>query len=164
MMAELGPVLALVALFLLVLALMAWGWRRRGRSQQHLPAPTTAALEELGETTTIGPLQAVYVSTVLAQQPLERVVAHTLGQRASARVSIGSAGTWHILREGARPLTIPADAVSEITAGPGMAGKFVGGDGILILRWRLGDQLLDTGLRLARREDHDLLLSRKEHP
>ncbi|MGP5672084.1 PH-like domain-containing protein [Brachybacterium alimentarium] len=163
-MAELGPVLALVALFLLVLALMAWGWRRRGRSQQHLPAPTTAALEELGETTTIGPLQAVYVSTVLAQQPLERVVAHTLGQRASARVSIGSAGTWHILREGTRPLAIPADAVSEITAGPGMAGKFVGGDGILILRWRLGDQLLDTGLRLARREDHDLLLSRKEHP
>ncbi|MGO3503431.1 MAG: PH-like domain-containing protein [Brachybacterium tyrofermentans] len=44
-----------------------------------------------------------------------------------------------------------------------MAGKFVGGDGILILRWRLGDQLLDTGLRLARRDDHDLLLSRKEH-
>lgn len=163
-MDELGPVLALLALFLLVLGLMAWGWRRRGRSQGHLPAPLTATLDELGESTTLGPLDAVYVSTVLAQQPLERVVAHSLGQRAAARVSIGSAGTWHIEREGTQALTLPADSLDEITAGPGMAGKFIGGDGILILRWRLGDQLLDTGLRLARREDHDLLLSRKEHP
>ncbi len=44
-----------------------------------------------------------------------------------------------------------------------MAGKFIGGDGLLIIRWSLGDQLLDTGLRLDRRADHDLLLSRKEH-
>ncbi|MDN6399628.1 MAG: hypothetical protein L0K01_04130 [Brachybacterium sp.] len=160
---RLVPVLLLAVLFAAALAAMAWGWKRRGRSQHHLPAPADQTLAQLGEGADHGPVDGVYVSTVLAQQPLERVVAHTLGQRASARVSIGSAGTWHILREGARPLTIPADAVSEITAGPGMAGKFVGGDGILILRWRLGDQLLDTGLRLARRADHDLLLSRKEH-
>ncbi|WP_226832051.1 hypothetical protein [Brachybacterium sp. FME24] len=163
-MDELGPVLALVALFVLVLILMAWGWRRRGRSQECLPAPSSASLDELGEESAIGPLEAIYVSTVLAQQPLERVVAHSLGQRSAAQVAVGSAGTWHIVREGVQALTIPADSVDEVTAGPGIAGKFIGGDGILILRWRLGDQLLDTGLRLARREDHDLLLSRKEHP
>ncbi|MGO2310788.1 PH-like domain-containing protein [Brachybacterium tyrofermentans] len=160
---QLGPVLALVALFALILVLMAWGWRRRGASQSSLPQPLRDSLEELGEAVEIGPLDAVYVSTVLARQPLERVVAHSLGQRATARVSIGAAGTWHIDREGTAPLTISADSLDEVTAGPGMAGKFVGGDGILILRWRLGDQLLDTGLRLARRDDHDLLLSRKEH-
>lgn len=157
------PVLLLAALFALVLAAMAWGWRRRGRSQQHLPAPSTATLEQLGEGIAHGPVDAVYVDTVLAEQPLERIVAHGLGHRANAQVSLGDAGSFRIEREGAAHLTVPGPDVSEITSGPGMAGKFIGGDGLLIIRWRLGDQLLDTGLRLARRADHDLLLSRKEH-
>ena len=160
---QLLPVLLLAALFLLVLAAMAWGWRRRGRSQQHLPVPGASTLEELGEGLEHGPVDAVYVDTVLAEQPLERVVAHGLGQRSKAMVTLGDAGSWHLVREGAPALTIPAAAVSEVLSGPGMAGKFIGGDGLLIIRWRLGDQLLDTGLRLARRADHDLLLSRKEH-
>ncbi len=159
---QLVPVLLLAALFALILAAMAWGWRRRGRSQQHLPAPDRFGLEALGEGTAHGPVDAVYVDTVLAEQPLERVVAHGLGQRSRAEVSLGDGGSWHLRREGAPDLTIPAAAVAEITAGPGMAGKFIGGDGLLIIRWRLGDQLLDTGLRLASRADHDLLLTRKD--
>lgn len=157
------PVLLLVVLFAAALAAMAWGWKRRGRSQQHLPVPADRTLAQLGEGIAHGPVDAVYVDTVLAEQPLERIVAHGLGQRARARVSLGDGGSWRLEREGAPDLTIPAADLAEITSGPGMAGKFIGGDGLLILRWRLGDQLLDTGLRLARRTDHDLLLSRKEH-
>lgn len=160
---QIVPVLLLVLLFLLIIGGMVLGWRRRGRSQQHLPAPAVETLEELGEAVAHGPVGAVYVDTVLAEQPLERVVAHRLGQRARAEVSLGEQGSWHLEREGTGPLTIPADAVREITSGPGMAGKFIGGDGLLVIRWSLGDQLLDTGLRLDRRADHDLLLSRKEH-
>ncbi|MGO1895258.1 MAG: PH-like domain-containing protein [Brachybacterium sp.] len=163
MSGQLIPVLLLAALFVLILAAMAWGWRRRGRSQQHLPAPLDSSLEELGEGIDHGPVDAVYVDTVLAEQSLERIVAHSLGQRANAAVTLGDGGSWRLEREGPADLTIPGSAVSEITSGPGMAGKFIGGDGLLIIRWRLGDQLLDTGLRLARRADHDLLLSRKEH-
>lgn len=163
MSGQLVPVLLLAALFVLVLAAMAWGWHRRGRSQQHLPVPVDATLEELGEAVAHGPVDAVYVDTVLAEQPLERVVAHGLGQRANASITLGDQGSWRLEREGAGDLTIPGSAVAELTAGPGMAGKFIGGDGLLIIRWRLGDQLLDTGLRLARRSDHDLLLSRKEN-
>ncbi|WP_232820388.1 hypothetical protein [Brachybacterium sp. YJGR34] len=162
-MDQLVPVLLLAALFVLALAAMAWGWRRRGRSQSHLPAPEHAALAARGEEIAAGPFEAVYVDTVLADQPLERVVAHGLGQRARAAVSVGDGGSWRLEREGAADLTIPAPALAEVTSAPGMAGKFIGGDGLLVLRWRLGDQLLDTGLRLARRADHDLLLSRKEH-
>lgn len=160
---RLVPVLLLVLLFAAALAAMAWGWRRRGRSQQHLPAPVHSTLAELGEGIAHGPVEAIYVDTVLAGQPLERIVAHGLGQRAKAQVSLGDGGSYRLEREGAPDLTIPAADLAEVTSGPGMAGKFIGGDGLLILRWTLGDQLLDTGLRLARRADHDLLLSRKEH-
>lgn len=160
---RLVPVLLLALLFLAALAAMAWGWRRRGRSQQHLPVPTDRPLSDLGEGIAHGPVDAVYVDTVLAEQPLERIVAHGLGQRAKARVSLGDGGSYRIEREGAPDLTIPSTDLAEVTSGPGMAGKFIGGDGLLIIRWRLGDQLLDTGLRLAQRFDHDLLLSRKEH-
>lgn len=162
-MDQLVPVLILAAVFAAVLLAMVWGWRRRGRSQGHLPAPEDATLAQRGEGVELGPFEAVYVDTVLAEQPLERVVAHGLGQRSKATVSVGDGGSWRLEREGAPDLTIPASALAEITTAPGMAGKFLGGDGLLVLRWRLGDQLLDTGLRLARRADHDLLLSRKEH-
>ncbi|GAA4527779.1 hypothetical protein GCM10023160_24580 [Brachybacterium paraconglomeratum] len=163
MSGQLIPVLLLAVLFALILCAMVWGWRRRGRSQQHLPAPEDAPLEQLGEAVAHGPVDAVYVDTVLAEQPLERVVAHGLGQRAKASVTLGDQGSWRLEREGIGSITIPGSAVTELTSGPGMAGKFIGGDGLLIIRWRLGDQLLDTGLRLARRADHDLLLSRKEN-
>ncbi|MCK2124895.1 hypothetical protein MJ643_30465, partial [Pseudomonas sp. PNPG3] len=116
----------------------------------------------------------VYVSTTLAGGPLDRVAAHGLGTRSTARVEIGhdAAGdrdAWAIRRQGARDLLIPADAIEEIASAPGMAGKWVGGDGLLVIRWQLGDQLLDTGLRLDHRADHDRLLRmtplpRKEHP
>ena len=160
---RLVPVLLLAALFGLIVAAMIRGWRRRGRSQDHLGAPEDTTLDQRGETVAHGPVDAIYVDTVLAEQPLERVVAHGLGQRSKASVSLGEAGSWRLEREGAPDLTIPGPDVAEVTAGPGMAGKFIGGDGLLIIRWRLGDQLLDTGLRLARRADHDLLLSWKEH-
>lgn len=162
-MDRLVPVLLLAVLFLAALGLMLLGWRRRGRAQSHLPAPDhDSELADLGEQPAHGPAEAVYVDTVLAGKPLERVVAHGLGTRSPARVTLGEGGSWRIERTGAASLTIPASAVETVGAAGGMAGKVVGGDGLLVVRWRLGDDLLDTGLRLSRREDHDLLLSRKD--
>lgn len=164
-MDRLLPVLVLAVVFLAALGLMVLGWRLRGRRQAGLPAPDSRSeLADLGEGTEVGPVDAIYVDTVLADRPLERVVAHGLGARSTARVSRGDGGSWRILRRGAPSLTIPAAAVLDVASAPGMAGKFVGGDGLLVIRWRLGDQDLDTGLRLGARADHDLLLSRKEHP
>lgn len=162
-MDQLVPVLILAMAFLVILALMYLGWRRRGRSQIDLPPVDASSLTDLGESVQIGPADAVYVATVLADQPLERVVAHGLGTRSRATVTLGESGSWRLDRRGAPSVTIPAASVDSVDSAPGMVGKFIGGDGLLVIRWRLGDQLLDTGLRLARRADHDLLLSRKEH-
>src|SRR5690625_6621210 len=122
---------------------MGLGWRRRGRRQADLPAPRPdTPLAELGETEEIGPLEAVYVATVLADQPLERVVAHGLGARSTAQGTVGSAGTWRLERSGAPSLTIAADTVETIDSAPGMVGKGIGGGAAPAPRWRRGEHQL----------------------
>lgn len=113
------PVLILALVFLAALGLMALGWRRRGRSQAHLPAPDTASsLADLGEDTEIGPVPAIYVDTVLAGTPLERVVAHGLGTRSKATLARGAVGSWRIERQGARTSPSPPPT-STPSAPPG---------------------------------------------
>ena len=165
-MDRLPPTLALLALFALILAAMWWGWRSRGARQSALPAPhPDSDLIDLDGGIAAGPFEATYVSTVLAGEPLERIVAHGLGSRSRAHLSRGTSGSWRIQRDGAPSFTIPADQVHEITTASGMAGKSVGGSGLLVIRWQNGPDAptLDTGFRMARRADHDLLLSRKEN-
>ncbi len=158
------PVLLLLLLFVLLLALMVRGWRRRGRSQQDLPPlprPTAGgkALEFTAE-----PLSAtgVYVSTTLAEQPLERVVAQGLGARARATLTEARDGDRPVLlvaRDGAGEFLIPLADVLSVHTAPGQAGKWVGGGGLLVIRWRLGQTELDTGFRLDRAEDQTRLLA-----
>lgn len=156
------PVLALLLVFVLALLLMWWGWRSRAARQADLPAPDPDEdLRTLDGGRVAGPFPAVYVSTVLASRPFERVTAHGLGARSRAQVSLGAAGSWRLEREGAPSLTIHGDHVLAVAAAPGMAGKVIGGDGLLVVRWQHGPDAvaLETGLRLSSREDHDRLLA-----
>ncbi|WNB84257.1 hypothetical protein [Cellulomonas sp. ATA003] len=118
-----------------------------------------------------GPLDATYVSSTVAGDWLERVVAHDLGARSRAVVQVFTGGV-RIQRQGATDLWIAASALRAATTAPGMAGKYVGGDGLVVLTWQLPDtaaQLdtgaqsdtgtqLDTGLRPRRAEDRTALL------
>lgn len=165
-MDQLPPILVLLAVFALLLGLMALGWRRRSRRQLATGLPAPAPVPEPGSWTPSpedpAPAPGVYVSTTLAEQHLERVTAHGLGARSRVLVSRGSdaqgrAG-WRLEREGAPSLLVPAAAVEAVTTAPGMVGKWMGGDALLVLRWRLGETLLDTGLRLDSRDDHERLL------
>ena len=155
---RLVPDLLLVLLFLLALGAMAWGGRRRGRRQQDLPELPQPIAGGKALEISADPLRArgVYVSTTLAEQPLERVVARGLGARSRARITeAADAGRPVLLvdREGAPSFLIPLADVRSLHTAPGMAGKWVGGDGLLVVRWRLGETLLDSGFRLDRAED-----------
>lgn len=166
-MQRLLPVTLLALLFAALIALMVLGWKRRGaRQSQQLPAPEPDEdLRDLAGGIDVGPLETVYVSTVLADQPLERVIAHGLGARSRALLTRGLDGSWRIQREGAPSFTIHGDQVLDLTSASGMAGKAVGGAGLFVIRWQHGPDAtrLDTGFRMAHQADHDLLLSRKEH-
>jgi hypothetical protein len=111
-----------------------------------------------------GPLEAVYVSTTLHGDWLARVGAHGLGDRSSALVSVHDAGPGHdggvlVERDGADDLWVPVNAIRSAGLAPGMAGKYVGADGLVVLTWAVPEAdgvaaaLVDTGLRTRRAED-----------
>jgi hypothetical protein len=142
---------------------MRAGWRHRGaRTAAVVPAlpPVPADGDpSLGAPAT-GPLEATYVSSTVAGDWLERVVAHDLGARSGAVVQVFDGGV-RIERDGAADLFVPADALRAVGTAPGMAGKYVGGDGLVVLTWQApdGGATLDTGLRPRRADDRTALLT-----
>lgn len=122
---------------------MAFGWRRRTVRGEHL-VPELAPVPALGAPR-VGPLEATYLATAPAEDRLARVAAHRLGVRAAAVVEVHDAGVL-VRRVGAQELFLPADTIRAVTRASGMAGTAVGRDRVVVLRWRLGDVTLDTGL------------------
>jgi len=156
-------VVVLAALLALAYWAMRRGWeRRRARTLAVVPALPQAPADP-GEVLA-GPFEAVYVSTTVADDWLDRVVAHDLGVRSPATVTVHAAGL-RVDRQGARDLFLPAAALRGVSTAPGIAGKVVGRDGLLVVTWappevtgaRVG--LLDTGLQPRRTADRDALVA-----
>lgn len=135
--------LAVVAVALL----MRRGWRRR--AQRHADLPPLPAVPPAHEpAVTLGPVEATYVSTTTSGDWLDRVVALGLGARSESLVAVSRAGVAVDRRGAETPLFLPAPAIRSVGWTSGMAGKFVGGEGILVVTWAHGDRLLDTGLHV----------------
>lgn len=141
-------VLWVVGLILVVLLCaygLSVGWRHRASRQSGVPAlPGTP--DDLGPDL-VAPLTGVYVSTTTAGNWQDRVVARGLGRRAAGAARLSAEGVC-VEREGESDIFIPVDALVEVTTAPGIAGKVMGqADGLLIVRWSLGELTLDSGFR-----------------
>lgn len=151
--------LALTVIVLLVVALavlgMWWGWRARARRQSDLAAPP----EFTGE---VGTLLAVsegrYLGTCRAGDWLDRIVAHGLGAPSAAALNVIPAGMV-ITREGAPDVFIPVEAVDSVRSDRALAGQVLERDGVIVIRWHLGDSLLDTGFHGDRAAEHAAALA-----
>ncbi|PFG43255.1 hypothetical protein ATJ88_1939 [Isoptericola jiangsuensis] len=147
----------------LLLAVLTGRRRIASRSRHVVSAPPGPPLVDgaLGDTL-LGPLDCVYVSSTLHGDWLARVGAHGLGDRAQAEVTVYAGGVV-VDRDGTGPLFVPADALRGVGTAPGMAGKFVGRDGLAVITWQVPDPagpdataeptVLDTGLRLRHHAD-----------
>ncbi|GAA2723660.1 PH-like domain-containing protein [Cellulomonas aerilata] len=143
---------------------MRSGWQRRGErtaaAVPDLPDVPAADDRSLGAART-APIEGTYVSSTVSGDWLERVVAQDLGTRSAAVVQVFDAGV-RIERPGARNLFLPASALRAAGTSGGMAGKYVGGQGLVVLTWQppaSGAAALDTGLRLRRSADREPLLT-----
>jgi len=143
-MTRFALVLALLALFALALVGMWFGWKHRAQRQESLPE-LVAAPAYLGPDRAPA-LSGLYVGTTTALHWQDRIVAHRLGERAEAMSRITGEGVL-IERRGSPAIFIPTAALIDARLEPALAGKVVGDGGLLVLRWRLGDFDLDTGLR-----------------
>lgn len=149
-------VVLVLALTLLALAAMWWGWRRRERRTGVGLAPATAAGPgPRGAATLVA--RGVYVSSTTAGDWLDRVNARGLGVRSPVTVEVAPDGV-RMLRRGAPDVLVPAADLRGARRERGIAGKVTEPGGIVVVRWRSGTALLDTGIRTRYRADRDRLV------
>ncbi|WP_129668223.1 hypothetical protein [Phytoactinopolyspora endophytica] len=109
-------------------------------------------LPDSRDETTLGPVDTVYAGTTMAGDWMERVLAHGLGRRSSASVTITPQGI--LLERGPEPsFVIPGESVRAVRTDRAGAGRAVRRAEYVIITWEHGEVVLDTSLRPRRRED-----------
>jgi hypothetical protein len=158
-----GPEIVSVAVLVVIAVLVLWamraGWNHRRARTAELVGALPSVPDHLGPALA-QPVEAVYVSTTRAGDWLDRVVAHDLGVRSGATVSVHDAGVL-VARTGAPDVFLPVGALRAAGTAPGIAGKVTGGDGLVVLTWLpdpTDERGLDTGLRPKHHADGPLLV------
>lgn len=139
--------LSLLVLAVLVLAVwgMYRGWQHRGQRQAAQLADLPAAPADPGPVV-LGPDSGLYVGSTLGGNWQDRIAVGDLGHRATAELSLHAGGVL-VRRWGASSIWLPRAAVEQARTDNRLAGKVMTKDGLLVLRWRVGEQIVDTGFR-----------------
>ncbi len=145
-----GATVGLLILIALVYWLMRQGWNWRRTLQSDLPEPPAAPAEP-GAALLAAPGR--YHGSTTAGNWLDRVVAHGLGTRSLAELTLTERGLL-ARRPGEADLWIPAAALTGARTDSGIAGKVVPG-GLLVVGWTLGERALESGFRLDAADGHD---------
>jgi hypothetical protein len=148
--ARIGWLVGLVLFIALVYWLMREGWKWRGTLQSDLPEPP-AAPEETGPAKL--KLSGRYHGSTTAGQWLDRIVAHGLGTRSRAELTLTEAGL-EVERPGASDFFVPVTALRGARLDKAIAGKVLPEGGLLVVTWALGDKLIDSGFRSERAAEH----------
>ncbi|MFE4592746.1 PH-like domain-containing protein [Streptomyces laurentii] len=147
---RLGWVVGLLLFITFVYWLMRQGWKWRGSLQSDLP-PLPGIPDHPGEARLT--LRGRYHGSTTAGQWLDRIVAHGLGLRSRAELTLTDAGIA-VVRPGANDFLIPAAALREARLDKGIAGKVLTEGGLLIVTWEHGGKELDSGFRADRAAEH----------
>lgn len=151
------PTLLAVLIVVAIFGLLALGWRNRLKRQGSVQLPEVPAV--LSE-----PLisaEGQYVVTTTAGDWLDRIAAGGLGIRGNAVASVHREGLL-FTRTGSVDLFLPAADLESVRLESGMTGKFVEKDGLVVVRWDLAGQQLDTGFRTRAATDKRALLTALE--
>jgi hypothetical protein len=161
--ARIGWVVGLLLFIALLYWLMRQGWKWRGTLQGDLPEPPPLPEDGPGDGPGEPLLEASgrYHGSTTAGQWLDRIVAHGLGTRSRAALTLTGAGVA-VRRPGARDFFIPAGKLCGARTDKGIAGKVLTEGGLLVITWRLGERRVDSGFRLDRSADHPEWVRRLE--
>ncbi|MGW8375852.1 hypothetical protein [Streptomyces sp. ODS28] len=148
--ARAGWVVGLLLFIALLYWLMRQGWKWRGTLQGDLPelpqAPADPGLALLT-------LTGRYHGSTSAGQWLDRIVAHGLGVRSRAEVTLTEEGVG-VVRPGASDFFVPAGKLRGARLETGIAGKVLTEGGLLVITWEHGGRALDSGFRSDKAAEH----------
>ena len=130
-----------VGLLVVLLVLMALGWRARKRRQAHVPAPKPVP-PEVGDVFIT--LTGFYVATCVAGEPLNRIAVQGLGFRARATISIAQYGIV-IGIPGQDATFIPVEDIRGVDRATWTIDRVVERDGLVLVAWTLVDEAAKHG-------------------
>lgn len=133
-----GALLVMVAVAIVFIGLMAWGWRRRVRRDSALAAPFGQAPEKAERRATFSGL---YVATTAHDTALERLAITGLGYRSRAQLTVTDAGIALDLT-GQDTIFIERGRLVEASQATVTIDRIVEKDGLARIVWRLQDDLL----------------------
>jgi hypothetical protein len=147
---RIGWIVCLVLVIGLVYWLMRQGWQWRRTLQGGLPALPQAP-EATGEPLLTA--EGRYHGSTTAGRWLDRIVAHGLGVRSRAALTLTVEGL-DVDRTGAPGFFVPAAALRGARLDKGIAGKVLTEGGLLVVTWEHGGTLIDSGFRSDRAAEH----------
>lgn len=153
---RIGWIVGLLLVIGLVYWLMRQGWQWRRTLQGGLPELPQAPAEPGPPLLT---LEGRYHGSTASGQWLDRIVAHGLGVRSRATLTLTEAGLG-VDRTGAPGFFIPAAALRGARPDRAIAGKVLPEGGLLVVTWEHGGTLIDSGFRSERAAEHPLWVER----
>ena len=150
----------------LIYALLYAAWLRKRRRHGSAAVAVAEPGKEPGKERAAAEASAVraegtYVSTTTAASRHERVAVQGLGNRSRATVTVRRGHPEELVRferQGESDVVIPRSRLLDVRRDRGMAGKFVGANRLLVLRWRADDEAIyETGFLPRYRADLDML-------
>ncbi|SHN33966.1 PH-like domain-containing protein [Actinacidiphila paucisporea] len=147
---RIGWIVGLVLVIGLVYWLMRQGWQWRRTLQGGLPALPQAP-QAAGEA--LLTMDGRYHGSTTAGQWLDRIVAHGLGVRSRAALTLTAEGL-DVDRTGAPGFFVPTAALRGARLDKGIAGKVLTEGGLLVVTWEHGGILIDSGFRSDRAAEH----------
>ena len=146
-----GWTIGLLVIVGLVYWLMRQGWQWRRTIQSGLPELPVAPKHT---TETILDLEGRYLGTTSAGNWLDRIVAHHLGDRSLAELTLSAEGL-KVVRPASADFFVPVAALRGARTDQRLAGKVVPEGGLLVITWEHGGTLLDSGFRSDHPAEHE---------
>jgi len=139
-----GALLLMVAIAIILIVLMAWGWYRRSRRDAE---PLTSVHDLPAGSDVVARFDGLYVATTRQGEPLERIAAPGLGFRSRADITVADAGIALDI-PGQQRLVVPAARIVDVAQATVAIDRVVEKDGLVRVTWRTDPgTLVDTYLR-----------------
>ncbi len=131
----------MVMLVFSIATLVAIGYRRKSKLETEQIAPLPVAVDCSG-------VECMYVSTVYAESPLRRLLAHGMGPRGRATVSVTEEGI-SVCRIGERDYLIPKSTIRSVGKSSATIDRAVEPGGLVSVEWSHQGTDLITNLRFS---------------